>query len=62
MFLDKYKQFLGRYRDIQDDRKFHAPAFEKIMEAGVLINGGPVPKTLTDHLQALIDVRGIDRG
>jgi hypothetical protein len=26
------------------------------MEAGVLINGGPVPKTLSDHLQGLIDV------
>lgn len=31
-------------------------ALEKNMEAGVLINGGPVPKTLSDHLQALIDV------
>ena len=31
-------------------------ALEKNMEAGVLINGGPVPKTLNDHLQALIDV------
>jgi len=36
-------------------------ALEKNMEAGVLINGGPVPKTLSDHLQALIDVRVIDR-
>lgn len=36
-------------------------ALEKNMEAGVLINGGPVPKTLSDHLQALIDVRIIDR-
>ncbi|PTL78076.1 DISARM system phospholipase D-like protein DrmC [Vitiosangium sp. GDMCC 1.1324] len=36
-------------------------ALEKNMEAGVLINGGPVPKTLRDHLQALIDVRVIDR-
>jgi cardiolipin synthase A/B len=35
-------------------------AIEKNMEAGVLINGGPVPKTLSDHLQALIDVRIID--
>lgn len=32
-------------------------ALEKNMEAGVLINGGPVPKTLNDHLQALIDVK-----
>lgn len=31
-------------------------ALEKNMEAGVLINGGPVPKTLSGHLQALIDV------
>jgi cardiolipin synthase A/B len=36
-------------------------ALEKNMEAGVLINGGPVPKTLSDHLQALIDVGVIDR-
>jgi len=36
-------------------------ALEKNMEAGVLINGGPVPKTLSDHLQALIDVRVISR-
>lgn len=35
-------------------------ALEKNMEAGVLISGGPVPKTLRDHLQALIDVRIID--
>lgn len=34
-------------------------ALEKNMEAGVLINGGPVPSTLSDHLQALIDVRVI---
>jgi len=31
------------------------------IEGGVLINGGSVPKTLCDHLQALIDVRVIDR-
>jgi cardiolipin synthase len=31
-------------------------ALEKNMEAGVLINGGNVPKTLSDHLQALVDV------
>jgi len=31
-------------------------ALEKNMEAGVLVNGGPAPKTLSDHLQALIDV------
>jgi cardiolipin synthase len=30
-------------------------ALEKNMEAGVLIHGGPVPGTLRDHLQALID-------
>jgi len=36
-------------------------ALEKNMEAGVLINGGPVPRTLSDHLQALVDVRVIDR-
>ncbi len=31
-------------------------ALEKNMEAGVLINGGPVPKTLSDHLEGLINV------
>lgn len=31
-------------------------ALEKNMEAGVLLNGGPVPRTLGEHLQALIDV------
>lgn len=31
-------------------------ALEKNMEAGVLVNGGAVPKLLDDHLQALIDV------
>ena len=31
-------------------------ALEKNIEAGVLINGGAVPRTLSDHLQALIDV------
>ncbi|HWL62336.1 MAG TPA: DISARM system phospholipase D-like protein DrmC [Steroidobacteraceae bacterium] len=31
-------------------------ALEKNMEAGVLVSGGSVPKTLEDHLQALIDV------
>ena len=36
-------------------------ALEKNMEAGILIHGGSVPKTLGDHLQALIDVRVIDR-
>ena len=36
-------------------------ALEKNMEAGVLINGGPVPKTMSDHLQALIDVKVIAR-
>jgi cardiolipin synthase A/B len=36
-------------------------ALEKNMEAGVLVNGGPAPKTLSDHLQALIDVGIIGR-
>lgn len=36
-------------------------ALEKNMEAGVLINGGQVPKTLDDHLRALIDVGVIVR-
>lgn len=36
-------------------------ALEKNMEAGVLINGGPVAKTLSDHLQALIDVGVLGR-
>ncbi len=36
-------------------------ALEKNMEAGVLISGGPVPRTLRDHLQALIDVKVIER-
>jgi len=31
-------------------------ALEKNMEAGVLVNGGPVPKTLSDHLDALVAV------
>lgn len=31
-------------------------ALEKNMEAGVAIHGGPVPRTLRDHLEALIDV------
>jgi cardiolipin synthase len=31
-------------------------ALGKNMEAGVLINGGPVPRALSDHLQALVDV------
>jgi len=34
-------------------------ALEKNMEAGVLINGGPLPRTLHDHLCALIDVKVI---
>ena len=34
-------------------------ALEKNMEAGVLMNGGDVPKALSLHLQALIDVRVI---
>lgn len=36
-------------------------ALEKNMEAGVLIHGGPVPKTLNDHLQALIDIGLLQR-
>lgn len=36
-------------------------ALEKNMEAGVLINGGSVPKTLSDHLQGLIDVGVIEQ-
>ena len=37
-------------------------ALEKNMEAGVFLRtGGPVPKTLSDHLQALIDVGVIAR-
>lgn len=36
-------------------------ALGRNMEAGVLIHGGLVPKTLSDHMQALIDVRIIDR-
>jgi cardiolipin synthase len=36
-------------------------ALEKNMEAGVLINGGPLPKRLSDHLQALVDTRNIRR-
>lgn len=36
-------------------------ALEKNMEAGVLVNGGAVPKALADHLQALIDVGVICR-
>ncbi|MEN6534990.1 MAG: DISARM system phospholipase D-like protein DrmC [Bryobacteraceae bacterium] len=36
-------------------------ALEKNMEAGVAIHGGPVPRTLRDHLEALIDVGVIGR-
>ena len=36
-------------------------AFEKNMEAGVLINGGQVPRALKDHLQALCDVGILER-
>ena len=32
-------------------------AFEKNMEAGVLITGGTVPRILSEHLQGLIDIR-----
>ena len=31
-------------------------ALEKNMEAGVLLHGGSVPRSLSDHIQALIDV------
>lgn len=34
-------------------------ALERNMEAGVLIGGGPVPRTLSEHLQALIDTKCI---
>ncbi len=36
-------------------------ALERNMEVGILIHGGSVPKTLADHLQALIDVRMLER-
>lgn len=36
-------------------------ALEKNMEAGVAIHGGPVPRTLRNHLEALIDVGVIGR-
>jgi len=36
-------------------------ALEKNMEAGVAIHGGPVPRTLRSHLEALIDVGVIGR-
>jgi cardiolipin synthase A/B len=36
-------------------------ALEKNIEAGVLIQGGPVPRTLWQHLEALIDVGVIGR-
>jgi cardiolipin synthase len=36
-------------------------ALEKNMEAGVLVNGGLLPKTLSDHLQALFDVGVLGR-
>jgi phosphatidylserine/phosphatidylglycerophosphate/cardiolipin synthase-like enzyme len=36
-------------------------ALEKNMEAGVAIRGGPLPRTLRDHLEALIDVGVIGR-
>jgi cardiolipin synthase A/B len=36
-------------------------ALEKNMEAGVLITGGVVPRALSDHLQALIDVGILER-
>lgn len=36
-------------------------ALEKNMEAGVLVNGGPLPKILSDHLQSLIDVGVLGR-
>ncbi len=36
-------------------------ALEKNMEAGVAIHGGPVPRTLRNHLEALINVGVIGR-
>lgn len=36
-------------------------ALEKNMEAGVLVNGGQLPMALSRHLQALIDVRILQR-
>lgn len=36
-------------------------ALEKNMEAGVLLNGGLVPQTLSKHLQALVDVGIIEQ-
>ncbi len=36
-------------------------ALEKNMEAGVAIHGGPVPRTLRNHLEALVDVGVIGR-
>lgn len=35
-------------------------AMEKNMEAGVLISGGRLPKTLGEHLQSLVDLRAVD--
>lgn len=34
-------------------------AMEQNMEAGVLITGGRIPRTLHDHLQALVDTRTV---
>ncbi len=36
-------------------------ALERNMEAGVLLSGGRLPKTLSDHLEALIDVGVLGR-
>lgn len=36
-------------------------ALERNMEAGILIHGGPIPKRIGDHLQALIDVGVLGR-
>lgn len=36
-------------------------ALERNIEVGILIHGGSLPKNLTDHLQALIDVRILER-
>lgn len=36
-------------------------ALEKNMEAGVLVNGGQLPMALSRHLQALVDVRILQR-
>jgi cardiolipin synthase len=36
-------------------------ALEQNMEAGILVGGGSLPKNLIDHIQALIDVKILER-